>query len=375
MADPTSAPIQRPRHIPSLDGLRALSVLLVLVLHSLLARDAVHPVAWYWLALGNGAMGVFIFFVISGYLITTLLLREREKTGGISLKSFYLRRGFRILPPLYLYILFLALLGALGRLPGMNWRELITALTFTRNYVPYIGLWAMEHLWSICVEEQFYLIWPAVLVACVLHRRGAEGRNLASRVAIAVIVVEPAIRVLSFRYLPGFHNPGAFHMNCDGLMFGALGALQQGHARFEKVYAWATRWPWLLPLFLFAVSGSLGMVYGNYWNMPIGITINGFVILMWLLWLVRHPESRQGRLFNHPAVAWLGRLSYSLYLWQTFYLHPGRVAVWGRLAWWNSFPVNWVYIFATGMLSYYCIEQPSLRLRDSFLRRIGWREV
>jgi peptidoglycan/LPS O-acetylase OafA/YrhL len=375
MADALSAPIQRPRHIPSLDGLRALSVLLVIALHSLQAHSEFHAVPWIFFAIGNGAMGVFIFFVISGYLITTLLLREREKTGTVSLKSFYLRRGFRILPPLYLYIFFLVALSALGHLPGMNARELITALTFTRNYVPHVGLWAMEHLWSICVEEQFYLLWPAVLVACILHRRGAEGRNLASRVAIAVILVEPFIRVLSFRYLPGFHNPGAFHMNSDGLMFGALGALQQGHAPFERLYTRANRWPWLLPVILFAVSGALGMKFGNYWNMPIGITINGFVILMWLLWLVRNPASRQGRVFNHPAVGWIGRLSYSLYLWQTFFLHNERVTVWGRLAWWNSFPMSWIYIFATGIFSYYCIEQPSLRLRDLFLRKIRWHEI
>jgi peptidoglycan/LPS O-acetylase OafA/YrhL len=376
MAEALSAPIQRPRHIPSLDGLRALSVVLVIILHSLLANGTdAHPVPWYFLAMGNGAMGVFIFFVISGYLITTLLLRERDKTNTISLKSFYLRRGFRILPPLYLYIFFLVALSALGHLPGMNLRELISALTFTRNYVPRVGLWAMEHLWSICIEEQFYLLWPAVLVACVLRRRGAEGRNQASIVAIAVILVEPFIRVLSFRYLPHFHNPGAFHMNSDGLMFGALGALQQGHARFETIYTRFTRWPWLLPVFLFVVSGSLGMKYGNYWNMPLGITLNGFVILMWLLWLVRNPVSRQGRVFNHPAVTWIGRLSYSLYLWQTFYLHPQRVTVWGHLAWWNSFPVNWTFIFATGIFSYYCIEQPSLRLRDVFLKKIRWHEI
>jgi peptidoglycan/LPS O-acetylase OafA/YrhL len=375
MTNTLTAPVQRPRHIPSLDGVRALSVFLVIVLHTLQAYSVTHHVSWTLLAIGNGAMGVYIFFVISGYLITTLLLREREKTGTISLRSFYLRRGFRILPPLYFYIFFLVALHALGHLPGMNRLELITALTFTRNYVPHVGLWAMEHLWSICVEEQFYLIWPAILVACVFHRQGARGRSLASRVAIAVIVVEPFIRVLSFRYLPNFHNPGAFHMNSDGLMFGALGALQQGHERFESIYTRITRWPWLLPILLFAVSGALGIKFGNYWNMPIGITINGFIILMWLLWLIRNPESTQGRLFNQRTIAWIGRLSYSLYLWQTFYLHTQRVTVWGRLAWWNSFPVNWLFIFATSVFSYYCIEQPSLHLRDVFLRKIRWHEI
>jgi peptidoglycan/LPS O-acetylase OafA/YrhL len=169
MPDALTAPIQRPRYIPSLDGLRALSVVLVIVLHTLWAEAWIHPMHEWYLVLGNGGMGVSIFFVISGYLISTLLLREWEKKGTISLKSFYLRRAFRILPPLYVYILFLVVLGATGHLPGMNFREFITAVTFTRNYVP-SGLWAMEHLWSICLEEQFYLIWPSVLVFTLLHR-------------------------------------------------------------------------------------------------------------------------------------------------------------------------------------------------------------
>ena len=179
MADALSAPIQRPRHIPSLDGLRALSVLLVIVLHTLLRNHLYNQIPFVYRLVGNGSLGVFIFFVISGYLITTLLLREREKTGTISLKSFYIRRAFRILPPLYLYILFLAVLGATGHLPGMNRRELITALTLTRNYVPHVSLWAMEHFWSLCIEEQFYLLWPTVLV--LLHAAPQRLRRSSER--------------------------------------------------------------------------------------------------------------------------------------------------------------------------------------------------
>ena len=375
MAEVLSAPIQRPRQIPSLDGLRALSVLLVIVLHTLQRYKLAHHVPLTFMVLGNGAMGVFIFFVISGYLITTLLLREREKTNTISLKSFYVRRAFRILPPLYLYILFLCVLWAGGHLPGMNRRELITSLTFTRNYVPGVSLWAMEHFWSLCIEEQFYLIWPTILVFCVVHRRGAEGRQLATRIALGVIIVEPFVRILSFHFLPHFHNPGAFHMQADGLMFGALGALQQGHARFERLYRWATSLPWLVPVLLFLVSGGLGVKFENYWNLPIGMTINGFLILMWLLWLVRNPVSLSGRIFNQPVIAWIGRLSYSLYIWQTFFLHHLNIEVFGHNGWWNAFPTSWVCIFGVAVLSYYCVEQPALRLRDVFLRRMRWHEI
>ena len=375
MTSAQTAPIQHPRHIPSLDGLRALSVLLVIVLHTVQHRSLTHHVPLLYYVLGNGSLGVFIFFVISGYLITTLLLREREKTSTISLRSFYLRRAFRILPPLYVYILFLGVLALGGHLPGMNRRELITALTFTRNYVPHVGLWAFEHLWSLCLEEQFYLLWPALLVFCVFHRKGSDGRRLASRIALLIIVAEPFIRVLSFRFLPGFHNPGAFHMQADGLMFGAFGALQQGHRRFEALYSRVTRLPWLLPVLLFFVSGTLGIKFGNYWNMPFGLTVNGFLILFWLLWLVRNPVSLSGKVFNDPAVAWLGRLSYSLYIWQTFFLHESSSQVFGHSGLYNTFPTNWLCILAVAVLSFYAIEQPSLRLRDIFLRRMHWHET
>jgi peptidoglycan/LPS O-acetylase OafA/YrhL len=373
MPDALTAPIQRPRYIPSLDGLRALSVVLVIVLHTLWAEAWIHPMHEWYLVLGNGGMGVSIFFVISGYLISTLLLREWEKKGTISLKSFYLRRAFRILPPLYVYILFLVVLGATGHLPGMNFREFITAVTFTRNYVP-SGLWAMEHLWSICLEEQFYLIWPSVLVFTLLHRKGPGGIRTASRIALAVIVLEPFVRLICFRYVGIARNPGAFHMQADGLMFGALGAMQQGRARFERVYASATRWPWLLPLLIFFFTGALGIRFGNYWNMPIGYTVDGFLILMWLLWLVRNPASLQGRVLNQPAVMWVGRLSYSLYIWQTFFLHHDSKVVFGGSTIWNSFPTNWICIVAAGVFSYYCIEQPSLRVRDVCLRKMKWVE-
>jgi peptidoglycan/LPS O-acetylase OafA/YrhL len=375
MADLLTAPIQRPRHIPSLDGLRALSIFLIIMLHTLLRNTLYKEIPFSARLAGNGSLGVFIFFVISGYLITTLLLREREKTSAISLKSFYLRRAFRILPALYLYVLFLTVLGVTGHLPGMNRRELITALTLTRNYAHHVDLWALEHLWSLCIEEQFYLIWPAVLVICTLHRRGSEGRDRATRIALGILVGEPFIRVLSYRYLPGFHNLGMFHMQADGLMFGALGALQQGHPRFEKIYAQATRWPWLLPILLFFVLGTLTIVLGNYWILTAGFTLNGIVVLMWLLWLVRNPSTILGRVMNHPFVTWIGRLSYALYLWQTFFLHHLDIQVFGRDGWWNTFPTSWLCILIIAIISYYCIEQPALRVRDICLRHMHWREI
>ena len=357
------AAIDERHRLPGLDGLRALSILLVILIHTVQRRSITHAVPFIAYVFSNGAMGVLIFFVISGYLITTLLLREREKTGRVSLKRFYIRRAFRILPPLYAYILFIAVLGLAGRLGGVNWREILTALTLTRNYAHGVYLWAFEHFWSLCIEEQFYLLWPGVVVFCLARWPGAEGRRKAAHAALAVIVAEPFIRVFCYRYLPNFHNMGMIHMQADGLMIGATGALLQGHVRFEAIYRRMTRWPVLLPVVLIFVLGALGMRFQNYWNLPIGLTLDGFVTLMWLLWLVRNPNTPMGRVMNHPVVTWVGRLSYSLYIWQTFFLHVDNIPVFGGERWINTFPGSWISIFAVAVFSYYAVERPALRLR------------
>ena len=96
---------------------------------------------------------------------------------------------------------------------------------------------------------------------------------------------------------------------------------------------------------------------------------------MWLLWLVRNPASLQGRLFNQPVIAWVGRLSYSLYIWQTFFTHSLNIQVFHSDAWWINFPTSWLWILAAAVLSHYAIERPALRLRDLCLRRMHWHEI
>jgi peptidoglycan/LPS O-acetylase OafA/YrhL len=371
MGDVLHGPLTLRREIPSLDGLRAFSIFLVIALHTMLRHTLYKDLPFAYRLVGDGTLGVSIFFVISGYLITTLLLREQAEQGFIRLGRFYVRRAFKILPPFYAYLLFLTLLQASGHLPGMTPHELIAALTLTRNYSHHVDLWALEHTWSLCIEEQFYVLWPPVLVFCALRRGGANGRLLATRVALAVIFLEPAIRVMSFRYLPTLHNTGMFHMQADGLMFGAIGALQQGQTRFERIYAAATRRAWMLPLLIFFVLGSLTVAFGNYWELTVGMTINSFFVLMWMLWLVRNPGTIAGRIMNYSAVMWIGRLSYSLYLWQTFFLHQRVEEVFGHDGWWDTFPGSWLCILTVATLSYYGIERPARQVRDVCLRWIS----
>src|SRR3954453_5101511 len=141
--------------IPSLDGIRALSIAMVLMLH---LSDTKNFLSYRYVEPFNfGFFGVWTFFIISGFLITSLLLEETASTGTISLKNFYFRRTMRIFPCSYVY---LAVIGVLGLLPAIDFWH---ALTYTVNYHQFGRAWHISHLWSLSVEEQFYLLWPAVL--------------------------------------------------------------------------------------------------------------------------------------------------------------------------------------------------------------------
>ena len=120
-----------------------------------------------------------IFFVISGYLITTLLLREHEKYGTINLTNFYIRRIFRIFPPFYFYVSVLAFCTLLG-VVGLTRGDLLSALTFTWDYSPFANSWTLQHVWSLGVEEQFYIWWPTILVLVLAKSNRITAAKLAA---------------------------------------------------------------------------------------------------------------------------------------------------------------------------------------------------
>jgi peptidoglycan/LPS O-acetylase OafA/YrhL len=356
--------------IPSLDGLRALSIILVLGLHTLQRFSLTHHVPFGWYALFNGADGVFIFFEISGFLITSLLLQERAKRGSISLRGFFLRRAFRILPPLYLYIGVVILLGLAGRIV-LTRTDLVSSLFFFHNFSATERMWSLEHLWSISIEEQFYLVWPFLLVFC-LRRPGRAGRVAASIVPIAIILISPILRVLLARSAdPGLHRAGVNFFKFDFIMFGCLVALLQHTPRFEAMYRALTRWWWLAPAVI-VVCSTLSARYQNYFDLPLGFTINGAVIAVFLLWSTRNPDSAVGRILNWRPVARIGVLSYSIYLWQTLFLHENNIEVFGSrvgpMGWISNFPGNWIAILIVACGSYYLVEQPALRVRAHLIR-------
>lgn len=338
--------------IPSLDGLRAISIALVLVLHMSGTKNflAYGQIEWF----NPGDLGVRTFFIISGFLITSLLLEELDAAGRISLGNFYIRRTFRIFPAFYAYVLVVALLGFLGLVtlaPG----DLLHAVTYTVNYHNTGGSWFVAHLWSLSVEEQFYLLWPATL-AFLGRRRGLLA-------AAAVVAIVPLIRLVGWIFFPGYRDDilHTFETVADSL---ATGCLLAGSRDWLIEQSWyrnmqASRWFAVIPVII-VLADTMFIRPRIYFTFMIPI-LNVSIALM-IDWCVRHSTGIIGRILNARPMVFVGTLSYSLYLWQQLFCqqqrHPGT--------WWGMFPSNLILSFLTALASFYLIEQPFLNLRKRF---------
>lgn len=340
---------------------------MVVGLHTIQRYGMTHYVSPAWYMLSNGAYGVNIFFEVSGFLITSLLLLEDETRGLVSLAGFYVRRAFRILPPLYLYIGVIWGLGLAGLL-HVEKIDVVGSAFFFHNLTGGSS-WSLEHLWSISVEEQFYLVWPFILVY-FLRRKGIAARMRVAIFPATVIVLSPIARVLMrLSHDAAVRTASVHYVNFDFIMFGCLVAILQGTSRFETVYRFCTQVWWAPPLTL-VLCDVVSVLYKNYFDLTVGFTIYGFAIAMFLLWCTRNAQSIVGRVLNSWVMAKVGVLSYSIYLWQTLFLHEGNEAVFSWMPWLGRFPGNWVGFLVAGLSSHYLVERPSLKLRDVVVRRL-----
>jgi peptidoglycan/LPS O-acetylase OafA/YrhL len=343
--------------IASLDGARAVSIALVVLGHAGAALPQSSRFRPVLEDRGGANLGVNVFFVLSGYLITRLLLIEEDRRGRVSLGQFYLRRAFRILPALYAYIAFLAALTVFGVLsiPGA---EFIEAMTFTWNYRG--GGWWLGHTWSLSVEEQFYLFWPTLLALC--------GRERARNIALAIVILEPFIRVASYFAFPSQRGfiPIMGHTNMDVLLVGCLLAMADySTTARDRLARVLTAGPAAAVLFVLVANMLLGNQLRGSYVLSVGISVQTVSIALLLFWLIHNAESPVGRVLNRGPVAWVGRISYSLYLWQQFFLAREGHGL-SRL----PFPANVVAAVAAATMSYYLLEQPMLSVRDAVLRRM-----
>ena len=345
--------------IPSLDGLRAVSIVLVIVGHlSWNARSqsplltAIRRGLW-----SQSTLGVSIFFVISGFLITSLLVAERESTGKIDIARFYIRRSFRILPA------FLVYLGALVIASQLHWLSLNpsdfrSALFFYWNYIPQHHDALLSHTWSLSMEEQFYLLWPLTL-AIVGKKRGRI-------IALALIVLAPILRFGTFHLFPSLQGITGvmLHTRIDALMFGCAIALWKDDGRFWDVIRKAFRFRahFIAAILLFAGLPFIIPRLPGRIRLPFGYSIEELCISLILVHVVIYPESWAGKFLNWRPVAYLGVLSYILYLWQQPFTFDN--SLWIA----RSFPLNLLAAAFAAQLSYSLIERPFLRLRTGLIR-------
>jgi peptidoglycan/LPS O-acetylase OafA/YrhL len=344
----------KPARIPALDGLRACSIGLVLVAHlggtsGFLTNRTTH------IAGDLGSLGVRVFFVISGYLITSLLRNEATRNGSVSLTAFYVRRSFRILPPFCMYLTVVAVAcaaGAISLRPG----DFAHAATFTMNYHAERS-WYVGHLWSLSVEEQFYLLWPA---AFVLLRRKSSG------LAAAAFLAAPAVRVAAYLLSPGSRDGigETFPTVMDAIAAGCLLATTldalKASARYESLRQ-STFWIPILCATL--VAANVLRPYPSF-SMAFGESVMNAAAALLVDACVR-TEGRFARAFlNLPPLVWVGQLSYSLYLYQQLFLNRRAASLL------TTFPVNLTLAIVAAMVSFYLIERPAMRIGRNAVRWI-----
>jgi peptidoglycan/LPS O-acetylase OafA/YrhL len=322
--------------IPSLDGIRAVSICLVLFGHLAYALHINSTVSDTY-----AHAGVLIFFVISGYLITTLMQKEED----LSVKKFYLRRAWRILPAFYAFLIPVSLLG------HYSTRELLLNWGYMASYATHFvhPSWNLYHLWSLSVEEQFYILWPIAFVF-----------GLQKQVAWGTVILSPIFRYWMMHRMDGYLAANFFFPAvADSIAAGCLLALYWKRIDIEN-YRFMR-----VPILL------CGLVF-----LPLAIYLNELHVvrpipqiighLRWTLFnffavcLVAVLIQTRPRLLNHRFIVWFGILSYSLYLWQMPFMNPAITLPW---------EVRLSLTFITALASFYLVEVPMLIIRENGLKK------
>jgi peptidoglycan/LPS O-acetylase OafA/YrhL len=351
-------------YMPGLDGLRALSILIVLVAH--LGFDKIVP----------GGLGVTIFFFVSGFLITRILVGEQNKSGdgSIELGGFYIRRFLRLMPALAVFIAgSWLLITPFGGKPEGS--QVAAASLYFMNYYKILGAsfgWPnlmvpWGHLWSLAVEEHFYLLFPAALALF------GKSHSARLRLILGAIIASALWRFVLVQYLggTGAYTYEATECRLESIAWGCLLAIMlDGAPRENARLGLMVGWPWVL-------SGLAAILFTLiYRDEAFRATFRYSVQGMALFVLVLNLYALRGArfaidLFEIKPLRWIGRLSYSLYLWHwpmiwiAFHISGLELGSDDRL----SLPMMGAVViasFAFASASYYFVERPLFALRKKF---------
>jgi len=353
----------RARYMPALDGLRAVAVLAVLAYHA--------GAAW----VPGGYFGVDAFFVLSGFLITTLLVNERTTTGRIAMRAFWVRRARRLLPALVLVILFVALYAAIAARPvelaqlrrdGLatmfyfaNWSQIFGHASYFEQFAPS----ALRHTWSLAIEEQFYFIWPLIVFAVMRSPRANPRRVL----AVAGGLAAASAVWMVVLYQPG-RDPSRVYYGTDtraqSLLIGAVAGIlllrrEQADPNAPRTVALrrASHWAAL------AAAVALGFIWSSTgeldaWQYRGGFTLAAVLVAVVIAGVTDPVDpGLLGRALSFTPLRAVGMISYGLYLWHWpvyVWCSPDRTGLDGApLA-----ALRLAITFALATTSYLAVERP-----------------
>ena len=340
-------------YYPSLHGLRAISISIVLLHH--FNKFYIKSTVIDQLPLvGDGQFGVNIFFVISGFLITQLLLTEVKKSNTILIQQFYYRRCIRIFPAYFFLLSCYALLQFFSviKISGASW---VTAISFTKYFNWWVD-WYTLHLWSLSIEEHFYLLWPLVFL-CPKKTRLIF--------LWSIVVVVPILRVLINKYaVHAWQFDLTIFTRFDAIAIGCLAAIHQQFlvSRLSKYWHFYSLLfivvllvlPYLLPL-----SAAYHLHFG-YLLIPFGGTVGTIAnaCIVGLILIAIHWQSTVTfSILNNKFLVVIGKWSYSIYLWQQLFIARPHY-------WFQLFPYNIFCLLLAVMISYYGIEKPMLKYKN-----------
>lgn len=344
------------KEIPSLNGWRAIAVILVILGH---LKVMLFPEQIIYKILDNFVypeFGVRIFFVLSGFLITTLLIKERKKVGRINMLNFFIRRFLRIVPALWLYLATIAVLNPIFNFE-LTFSHFLGPLLYLNNFNLFPRSWILGHTWSLAVEEQFYLIWPFVfylfknlLFVCLFF-------IVYTPIVITIVYFKPQLSQL---LLEPFLQPAAAIFTGAGLAiiwsknFYNINIRNYLKDYFSLLSAFA-----ILIIYILKHYGLFGQIL-----YPGGDTILNLIVAYLIVFSIVKKQSIVYTILNKKVMVNIGLLSYSLYLWQQAFIIPaGAFTNWSR---YFFFPFNILTIAVVAYFSHHYFEKPFLKVKQRF---------
>jgi peptidoglycan/LPS O-acetylase OafA/YrhL len=361
----TDAGVTAFRHIPALDGLRGIAILTVMAYHLEKLVPELHQLTQ------GGFLGVDIFFVLSGFLITSILLKEHGKTGKIHLKNFYLRRLFRLIPAYWFFLAVLYLCGSFLLPPAE------TALIYSNYNFPiaffYFTNWSraaadggiagnLNHTWSLSIEEQFYIIWSLVLFFAFAEKRSRRAIFTITLAAVAVVIVWRMARALNGTTADVLYY--STDTRIDALLIGCAASM---------AYMWK-----LIPASFFKslyfdllalaayITAALVFFNSSYHDVSLYTAhlplFTGAVAIM-ILWLMTREKTPIHFLLENKLLQWVGKISYGLYLWH-YLMYEFSKKTFSSVE--TQIVAGLTLAFAVSALSYYLVELPFLKIKSRF---------